>query len=140
MHTKHLFHLVVTAGALALLAGCASEPAASTPQDTTKYTVENTEKFAALDKATQEAVSCTGLQERTLPDGRIEVVANLKNREAHPFKVQVNCVFRDDQGFAIGDEPAFQTYALPGKATEVVRFTAPTATAKTYTIHARQTR
>jgi hypothetical protein len=65
----------------------------------------------------------TGLQERVLADGRLEVVANVKNRENRRIEVQINCVFKDDQGF-YGDETPFQTLILAEYATEAVRFTA----------------
>lgn len=139
MNTKLLLPFAAAA-ALALFAGCATEPGPLTPQDTTKYTVENTEKFVLLDKPTQASVTCTGLQERTLPDGRIEVVANVKNREARRIQVQINCVFKDEQGFSTGDETPFQTLILAEHSTEAVRFTAMNTLAKKYTIRVRQAR
>ena len=126
--------------ALALLAGCATEPGPYTPQDTTKYTVENTEKFVLLDKPTQVSVTCTGLQERLLPDGRLEVVANVKNREARRIQVQIQCVFKDEQRVSTGDETAWQTLILAENSTEAVRFTATNPQAKTYEIRVRQAR
>ena len=125
---------------LLLFGGCASEPGPFLPQDTTKYTLENTEKFVLLDKPTQASVTCTGLQERVLPDGRIEVVANVKNRENRRIQVQLNCVFKDAQGFTTGDETPFQTLILAENSTETVRFTAMNALAKRYTIRVRQAR
>jgi len=89
-----------------LLAGCSTEPGPYTPQDTTKYTVENTEKFVLLDKPTQVSVTCTGLQERLLPDADSRVVANVKNREARRIQVQIQCVFKDEQRVSTGDETA----------------------------------
>lgn len=140
MNTPHRLTVVVALVGLALLAGCATEPGPYTPQDTTKYTVENTEKFVLLDKPTQYSVTCTGLQERTLPDGRMEVVANVKNRENRRLQVQINCVFKDEQGFTTGDETPFQTLVLAENSTEAVRFTAMNPQAKRYTIRVRQAR
>lgn len=139
MKTKSLSLLAATA-ALVLLAGCATEPGPFTPQDTTRYTVENTEKFVLLDKPTQASVTCTGLQERTLGDGRLEVVANVKNRENRRIQVQINAVFKDDQGFSTNDETPFQTLILAENSTEAVRFTAMNTLAKKYTIRVRQAR
>ena len=34
-------------------------------------------------------MTCTGLQQRWLPDGRLEVVANVKNRESRPAQFAV---------------------------------------------------
>lgn len=140
MNTKPFSLLAVVAAGLFLLNGCATEPGPYTAQDTTKYTVENTEKFVLLDKPTQNSITCTGLQERILEDGRVEVVANIKNREARRLQVQVNCVFKDEQGFSTGDETPFQTLILAENSTEAVRFTAMNTLAKKYTIRVRQSR
>lgn len=140
MNTMHRLTVLSATLGLLLFAGCASEPGPFTPQDTTKYTLENTEKFVLLDKPTQFSVTCTGLQERVLPDGRIEVVANVKNRENRRLQVQVNCVFKDAQGFTTGDETPFQNLILAENSTETVRFTAMNTLAKRYTIRVRQAR
>ena len=140
MNATNRYSALFAITALVLLAGCATEPGPFLPQDTTKYTVENTEKFVLLDKPTQYSITCTGLQERTLPDGRFEVVANVKNRENRRIQVQINCVFKDEQGFTTGDETPFQTLILAENSTETVRFTAMNTLAKRYTIRVRQAR
>ena len=99
---KTLLFLAFATTAFALLGGCATEaipPGPFAPQDTTKYTLENTDKFVLLDKTAQNYVTCTWLQERILGDGRLEVVANVKNRDSRRIQVPANCVFKDDQGF-----------------------------------------
>lgn len=123
---------------LALTLGCASEPAESRAIESTKYTLANTDKFVLLDEPSQQAIACTGLQERALADGRLEIVANLKNRDAKPIAVQASCVFKDNQGLATGIESPWQTVQLSENATEAVRFTAVSAAAKKYTIQVRQ--
>lgn len=137
MNPKSLF-LAALAVAGLWLAGCTTEPAR--PLDSPKYSIEDTGKFTHLDKASAAAVSCTSLQERRLPDDRLEVVASLRNRETKPVKVQVNCVFKDAQGFSTGDETPFRTITLEGGATEAVRFTAANAAAKQYTLRVRLAR
>lgn len=109
------------------------------PQDTNKFTVANTERFVALDPATEAAVSCTGLQERTLADGRLEVAANVKNLGGQPVEVQIACVFADDQGQPLG-QPSWAPLKVAAGATEVVRFTAPSASARKYAIQVRDAR
>jgi hypothetical protein len=140
MNTTHRLAVLAAAAGLLLGAGCVNEPGPYLPQDTTKYTVENTEKFVLLDKPAQYSVTCTGLQERALPDGRLEVVANIKNRENRRLQIQVNCVFKDAQGFTTGDETPFQNIVLAEYSTEAVRFTAMNTLAKRYTIRVRQAR
>ncbi|HEY1794100.1 MAG TPA: hypothetical protein VGG34_14385 [Opitutaceae bacterium] len=125
---------------LALLAGCASQPAPQATQDTTKFTVENTVRFAALDPETEATISCTGLRERALGDGRLEVVANLRNGAARASRVWVQCVFLDDQGLPLAGEAPRQGVRIAAGATEVVRFTAPALSARKYSIRVRMAR
>ncbi len=121
----------------ALLAGCVANSAAPPPQETTKYSLDNTEKFVVLDQPAQSAVTCTGLQERTLADGRLEVVANVRNHENRSIQVQLDCVFKDEQNAPIGETP-FQPMLLSENETEAVRFTATSPLAKNYTIRVKQ--
>jgi hypothetical protein len=132
--------LILVFAALALSAGCVVEPGPFPALDSTKFTLENTDRFVALDQAVQHSVTCTGLQEIPMADGRLEVVANVKNRENRRVQVQINCVFKDEQGFSTGDETPFQTLILTENATEAVRFTATNTLAKKYTIRVRQAR
>ena len=138
----------ILAASLLVVTGCSSSTkqkyvpgtGPNLPQDTTKYSLENTEKFVLMDAATQYSVTCTGLQERVTADGRIEVVANVKNREGRRIQVQISCVFKDAQHASTGDETPWQTLILGENATEAVRFTAMNSLAKTYTIRVRQSR
>jgi uncharacterized protein YcfL len=123
-----------------LTAGCVTKPGPFAPLDTTKFTLENTDRFVLLDQPVQSSVTCTGLQERPLADGRLEVVANVKNRESRRIEVQINCVFKDDQGFSTGDETPWQTLILSENSSEAVRFTAMNTQAKKYTVRVRQAR
>ena len=139
MKTKPTFPFAVLM-ALALFEGCATQPGPFPPLDTTKFTLENTDRFVLLDQPAQYSVTCTGLQEHLLADGRLEVVANVKNRESRRIQVQINCVFKDAQGFSAGDETPFQTLILAENSTEAVRFVEMNTAAKKYTIRVRQAR
>ncbi len=120
---KHPCNLVLwLALPAAFLAGCTSAPGPES-LETTKFTIESTDIFERLDQSVQASIKCTGLQERILPDGRLEVVANVKNQENHRIEIQINCVFRDEQGVPIGNEPPFKNLALAEYATEAVQFT-----------------
>ncbi|HEY0966019.1 MAG TPA: YcfL family protein [Opitutaceae bacterium] len=134
------FVLFTAVAAASLLAGCQAPTGPFAPQDTTKYTLENTEKFVLMDAAVQTSVTCTGLQQRAAADGRLEVVANVKNREARRIQVQIACVFKDAQGFSTGDETPWQTLILGENTTEAVRFVSMNAQARDYTIRVRQAR
>lgn len=137
---KRSIGLLVVAAALGLSAGCATQTGPFPPLDSTKFTLENTDRFVLLDQAAQYSVTCTGIQEIPLSDGRLEVVANVKNRESRRIQVQVSCVFKDAQGFSTGDETPWNTLILSENATEAVRFTSMTPGARKYTVRVRQAR
>jgi uncharacterized protein YcfL len=130
---------LVASAALGFLAGC-STPGPYAPQDTTKYTIENTNQFVLLDEPTRYSVTCTGLEPRTLSDGRLDIVALVKNREDRRIQVQVQCVFKDANGFSTGDETPWETLILAENSTEAVHFTAMNPLAKNFTIRVRQAR
>ncbi len=123
---------------LAFFAGCSTGPYA--PKDTTKYTLENTDKFVLMDKKVQYSVTSTGIQQSIAPDGRLEVVANIKNRENRRIEVQVSCVFKDAQNFSTGDETPWQTLILGENTTEAVNFKSMNTQARNFTIRVRQAR
>jgi hypothetical protein len=101
---------------------------------------ETTERFVLLDPGVQRSVTCSGIQERVLPDGRLEVIAQIRNRENRRIEVQVNCVFKDQNGYSTGDETPFQTLILTENATEQVRFVSMNVQARKFTIRVRQAR
>ncbi len=136
---KTTFSALATAVTLVLLAGC-STPGPYAPQDTTKYTIENTNQFVLLDEPTQTSITCTGIEPRTLPDGRLDLVALVKNREDRRIQVQVQCVFKDDHGFSTGDETPWENLILAENSTEAVHFTAMNTQAKNFTVRVRQAR
>lgn len=110
------------------------------PQTPKTPAYETTERFVLLDPGVQRSVTCSGIHERILPDGRLEVIAQIRNRENRRIEVQVNCVFKDLNGYSIGDETPFQTLILTENATEQVRFVSMNAQARKFTIRVRQAR
>lgn len=122
---------------LGLGAGCGGG-GAYLPKNTTKYDVENREKLVLLDARVQRSVTCSGIQERALDDGRLEIMANIRNREGRRIEVQIGCVFKDANGFPTGDEAPFQTLILSENAQEAVKFTSLNNLAKKYTIRIRE--
>jgi uncharacterized protein YcfL len=134
-----LFLLIPVTAAVLTLAGCGT-PAGPYPAQDTKYSLENTESFVLMDKPTQVSITCTGFQQRVTSDGRLEVVANIKNRENRRLQVQISCAFKNEGGFSTGDETPWETLILGENATEAVRFTSMNAQAKKYTVRVRQSR
>jgi len=138
---KTTLTLLGLAAATALVAGCSTyDKGPYPPQPSKTPAYETTERFVLLDPGAQRSVTCAALHERTLPDGRLEVIAQIRNRENRRIEVQANCVFKDGNGFTTGDETPFQTVILTENATEQVTFTSMNALAKKYTIRVRQAR
>lgn len=116
------------------------EGGAYSPKNTTKFDLENEAKFVTMDNLVQRSVTCSGLQEKVLADGRLEVAANIRNRLERRIQVQVQCVFKDAQGFSTGDESPWQDLILTETAQETVRFQSFNDKAKGYTIRVREAR
>lgn len=123
-------------------AGCSStyDKGPYTPEVSKTPATENKEPVVLLDPGVRRSVTCRGLQERTLEDGRLEVIVQLQNRENRRIEVQVNCVFKDGNGFSTGDETPFQPLILTENATEQVRFVSMNRLAKKFTVRVRQAR
>lgn len=120
------------------LGGCQTG-GARPPVNTMKYNYETTAKFAVMDDRVQRSVTCPGLQERKTEDGRLEVAANIRNRENRRIEVQVQCVFKDLQGFEVDSTP-WETLILTENSQETVRFTAMNNKATDYTVRVREAR
>lgn len=136
---KLLFSSMLLAGALLAGNGCKSHEGAYAPQATDKNTLENISSFVLFDKGAQRSVTCSGIQQTVLQDGRLKVAANVRNRENRRIEVQINCDFKDEQGFVVDATP-FRTLILDENAQENVEWTSMNAQAKKYTIRVRQAR
>jgi uncharacterized protein YcfL len=124
--------------AVLLTTGCRSGGALP-PVNTTKYDLENRANAVVLDKGVQRSVTYSGLQERVRDDGRLEVAANIRNRENRRIEVQVNCEFKDDQGFVVDSTP-WEPLMLTENEQQSVRFVSMNSQARRYTIRVRQPR
>jgi hypothetical protein len=137
---NHAPAAILLTALLAFGAGCARHEGAYAPVHKAGADLENQAKFVLLDQGTRDSVTVTGLQERILEDGRLEVVSNVRNRLNRRIEVQINCVFKDARGFPIQDDVPFRTLILTENAQEGVRFVSAIPGADTYTIRVRQAR
>jgi hypothetical protein len=125
-----------------LMTGCQSGPpdhGAYLPENVTVNDLENHTALVLLSEGVQYSVTCPGIQETRLPDGRLQVAAHLRNREERRIQVQVDCAFKDAQGFVI-DEVPFRNVFLDENAQEDVRFVSMNDKAVRYTIRVREAR
>jgi hypothetical protein len=123
--------------AMAIFAGCKSTGGAYLPKNTTKFNYEDSEQLVLMDGMVQRSVTSPGIQQTRLPDGRLEVAANLRNREGRRIQVQTQCEFKDGQGFTLDSTP-WNTLILTERGQETVRFTSMNDKAQRYTIRVRQ--
>jgi hypothetical protein len=137
----NLFVVVLLSGLALPFAGCqtGSDHGAYLPVNVSVNDLENRTALVLLDSRVQQSVTCPGIQETRLPDGRLQVAVNLRNRENRRIQVQVNCEFKDPQGFVIDTTP-FQNVILDENAQEGARFVAMSAMVSRYTIRVRQAR
>lgn len=134
---NRFFSLLAALVALAVFTGCSSTGGAYLPKNATKHNHEDSEQLVLMDSMVQRSVTSPGIQQTRLPDGRLEVVANLRNREGRRIQVQAQCEFKDAQGFPIDSTP-WNTVILTERAQEGVRFTSMNDKAQRYTIRVRQ--
>jgi uncharacterized protein YcfL len=140
---KKTFSVFGLAAATALFfGGCATAPpdtGAYVPVNTTVNDLENHETLVLMDPRVQNSVTCSGIQQRTTSDGRLEITANIRNREERRIQVQINCVFKDEQGFPTeGEETPFRNLILTENAQEPAQFVSLNNKARRYTIRIRE--
>lgn len=135
---------VIFAAGVALLAGCAAGPYHSIPYDVAQDKERNL-KVVILDKqldnqfATKRVVILAKKTDLT-EDGRLKVYCEIRNMKDDLLRLQVQTIFRDEQGFQIGDDSNWELVLIPGYSTTAYKMTAFTDKAKDYTIRIRTAR
>jgi hypothetical protein len=138
---KTLLFLGLVSFSLMSFSGCQTthDTGAFRPQNTTVNNLEDSAQFVLLDPAAQYSVTCDGIQQQRLADGRLQVGANVRNRENRRIQVQINCEFKDGQGFVV-ENTGFKNLFLDENAQEGVQFVSMNDKAQRYTIRVRQAR
>src|ERR1039457_4838600 len=138
---KALVSLLAAGGTLLLVVGSSTHDKGSyLPQNPNTPAYEGREPIVLMDPGAQHSITCSGIQEQTLPDGRLEVIAHLRNRENRRMEGQANCVFKDGNAFSTGDKTPFVMVILMENGTEDVKFVSANNLARKYTIRVRQAR
>jgi hypothetical protein len=132
---KILFTPILFAAFALALVGCAHR-GPYLPVNAAVNDLENRANLVLLDRPAQNSITCSGVQETRLPDGRLQVAAHLRNREERRIQVQANCEFKDAQGFVVDSMP-FQNVFFDENAQEDVMFTSMNTNAVNYTIRVR---
>lgn len=135
--------MMAAASALLITTGCKStyDRGPYLPETSKTPSHELTQPVVLMDPGVQHSITLAApVQARRVEDGRLEVIAQLRNRENRRIEVQANCVFKDVNSVGIGDETPFQTVILTENSTEQVRFVSANNRADKYTIRVRQAR
>ncbi len=131
---------LLAVAALLAAPGCSKHTGPYLPAPAGLSPEQTDARFLLMDPGAQRSVTTTGLTETRLPDGRLQVAAQLVNRENRRIQIQVQCVFKDAQGISTGDETPWENVILTENAIETVQFTSLNNQAVTYTIRVRQAR
>ena len=130
--------LFLLGGALAaVFTGCMnlSRPV---PVLATRYGLADTAKVVLLDQPVQRAVECTGLQVTRRKDGRLEVIASLKNLSNLTLPVEVSAIFKGPAGEMLGDETEWNWLTLEGNNTVVAKFVSHDDRAADFAVQVRE--
>ncbi|MBG86763.1 MAG: hypothetical protein CMO80_07670 [Verrucomicrobiales bacterium] len=133
---KKLFTLTALAASLGLSA--CQHGGAYKPKNTAVYNLEDSEPVVLMDRFVQRSVTAPGVKQMTLKDGRMRVIANIRNRESRRIQVQVSCVFKDEDGFPTGEPSNWRDLILTEGAQEGIEFYSLNDKARKFTVRIRQ--
>jgi uncharacterized protein YcfL len=130
--------VTVVVAALGLALGCSTHNGAYVPATAPGSAAENMNTVVLLSEKLYNNVAVEGQQAKYSDDGRLQVYANLRNRTDKRIKVQVQTVFKDENGFSTGDETAWETIFLPPLSQHAYQSIAQNSKARKYTIRVRK--
>ena len=136
---KSKLTILLAIGTIIIAAAGCQHGGAYEPVNTTQYDLENRANFVLMDSGAQRSITSSGIQQTTLSDGRLRIAANIRNQENRRIQVQVQCEFKDEQGFTIDSTP-WQTLILTENGQETVSFDSMNAQARRYTVRVREAR
>lgn len=125
-----------------ILNGCAAGPYHTVPYDVQQDKERNL-KVVVLDKeldnqfASKRIVVLTKKTEWT-EDQRLKVYCEIRNMKDEMLRLQIQTIFRDEQGSQIGDDTNWELVLVPGYTTYAYKTTAFNPKAKDYTIRIRK--
>jgi uncharacterized protein YcfL len=128
---------LLAAAVLVLMAGCAAKRGPYVPYSHPPA-VENQETVVLLSEDLVTRVGLEGELVRRLPDGRLEVTANVRNLTKYPLHVQAQTVFKDQDWFSTGDQSAWYDLLLNENETKSYNSVSMNDKAENYTIRIRR--
>ena len=122
--------------ALALLAGCGTGPYQPSTYPAGKTSLEHTERVIYADNIAGK-VRLVETRAIVLPDGRLEVYAELENRTGRNLVVQVQAQFKDAMGALSRDETNWKTIVMPPHSSTDYRMASMNDQAKDFVVRVK---
>lgn len=132
--------IVIVMAALGGAVGCSSHEGAWIPMTEPQFAAENTSTVVVLGEELYESIAVEGQQAKYGDDGRLQVFANIRNRTEKRLTVQVQTVFKDENGYSTGDETAWETIIITDLSQTTYQSVAQNPKARKYTIRIRSVR
>lgn len=122
-----------------LLGSCAHQEGPYIPV-TQSPSVEDLYPVVLLDESLQGFIAVDHTEGQRLSDGRLEIVANLRNRTLQDVRIQVQTVFKDEKGYSTNEDSAWAMVFLNANETETYKIVSRGQDASRYTIRIRRVR
>jgi len=129
---------VTTLAGLGLILGCHKGP--YVPVTEPQAAAENYQTVVLLGPKLADLIAVEGQKAEYTEDGRLKVYANIRNRSKKRLTVQVQTVFKDENGFSTGDETAWETMIITDLSQTTYSAVAQNSEARRYTIRVRSLR
>jgi uncharacterized protein YcfL len=131
--------LVLVVGAAVALTGCSKyregpHPAVSVPE----VALEERETVVILNDILRKKIAIEAQGNRWTDTRRLQVFANIRNRTDFVQNIDVQTVFKDEAGFSLRDETAWQRIILEPNETTNYTSTSLDDRARKYTIRIRE--
>lgn len=115
---------------------CSTAPGPYVPTSAAP-TVEDVYPAVLLDKSLRKRIAVDRVSDQRLQDNRLKVMANMRNMKGQGITVQVQTIYKDNQGFSIGDDTAWQTLIFSPNESKTYESVSMKSNASGYTIRIR---
>lgn len=135
--SKRIVHASFLMIVLGIVSGCATTKPGPYLPVSASPTLEDIANVVLLDEGLQDWIAVDRVKAEKLLDGRTKVVANIRNMQSSAITIQSQTVFKDDEGFSIGDDTAWQTIIFSPNESKTYDTTSMKTGANRYTIRIR---
>lgn len=110
------------------------------PEHDNGIPLEQVEPVLLMDNDLLDDIRVDARTSEVLPDGRLQVYCEIRNREDKNTVVQVQTVFKNERNLAIDDQTNWQTIVIPTGAVQYYRVQSVSTDARRYVIRIKPNR